>query len=124
MRKRLWAAVGIGFLIGGAGVVGFAPYVRSRVTKKADRYGAEVAIQQVVPGWEGLHLKGVRATLKGVPGVSVSLEDVVVGWSDQRPRALVGTKVKAVGSLGELASDVAGWRKAYLGKKSAGGGSR
>lgn len=48
-------------------VLGFAPYVRSRIDGVADRYGARVEVDWVLPSWSGVSLRGVHVTHPDAP---------------------------------------------------------
>jgi hypothetical protein len=102
-------------------VLSFGPLVRSRIQDKAERYGAVVDVQHVVPGWRGLSLRGVEVTIAEMPGVHVWLDEVVVDW-DRKPISTSGGKVVAVGSMTTLISNFEAWKEAHL-KGGGGGGS-
>lgn len=124
MTRRFWIALAAGGLIGGGAVVGFAPVVRSQIEAKAERYGAKVTVQHVVPTWNGIRLRGVDVTIADIPGVKIWLDDVVVGW-DKRPKEMDGGKIMAVGELDELVSAAEAWRRSRFKSRggSPGGGS-
>lgn len=126
MTRRFWIALAAGGLIGGGAVLGFAPVVRSQIEAKAERYGAKVTVQHVVPTWSGIRLRGVDVTLEEIPGVTIWLDDVVVGW-DKRPKEMDGGKITAVGELDELVSAAEAWRRSRFasgGGSGSGGGRR
>ncbi|NUP09214.1 MAG: hypothetical protein HOW73_24450, partial [Polyangiaceae bacterium] len=81
-KTRLAIAAGVLVLLGI--VLGFAPYVRSRIAGVAERYGAEVEVEWVLPSWGGVRLEGVRVTHPDAPGARVELDDVRVGWGSPR----------------------------------------
>lgn len=111
--------------MGGAAVASFGPLVRSQVQARAERYGARVAIEHVVPSLDGVRLRGVEVQLEQVPGITVWFSSIEVGW-DKRPGALEGGVVKAVGSVDELVSQVKTWREARQRSEGTGaeGGGR
>jgi len=119
VTRRFWIALAAGGLVGGGAVLGFAPVVRAQIEAKAERYGASVSVQHVVPTWNGIRLRGVDVTIADIPGVTIWLDDVVVGW-DKRPREMDGGKIVAVGELDELVAAAEAWRRS---KFSSGAGS-
>lgn len=123
VRRRFWIAVGVGAAVGAAAVLGFAPVVRSQIQNKADRYGASVAVEHVVPALGGVSLRGVEITVAEMPGVRVWLDEVVVGW-DRQPVSTSGGKIVAVGSMATLMSNFEAWKSAHLQPSGGGKSSR
>lgn len=123
VRRRFWIAVGGGAAVGAAAVLGFGPVVRSQIQKRAERYGASVAVEHVVPVVSGVSLRGVEITVAEMPGVKVWLDEVVVGW-DRQPASTSGGKIVLVGSMATLMSDFEAWKAAHLKSGGSSGGAR
>lgn len=123
VRKKpsFWIAVAVGAVVGGGAVLGFGPLVRSKIGDKAERYGAHVEVEHVVPGIKGVSLRGVEVTVEDMPGVRVWLDEVVVDW-DRKPVSTSGGKIVAVGAMSTLLSNFETWKAAHL-KGGGGGGS-
>lgn len=84
-------------------VLGFGPLVRSRVNSVAERYGAKVEIEWVVPVWGGVSLRGVKVTHPDAPGVKVELDRVFVGMGSPRQVVIESGRAKLNGEVEELA---------------------
>jgi hypothetical protein len=104
-------------------VLSFAPLVRSKLQDKAARYGATVEVDQVVPSWKGVSLRGVEVTVEDMPGVRVWLDEVVVDWN-RRPVSTSGGKIVAVGAMSTLMANFETWKEAHLKGGGGGGTSR
>ena len=65
MRFKLAALAG--GVVGAAVVAGFGPVVRYQAGQVAERYGAAVSIERIVPGWHGVLLQGIDVTVADVP---------------------------------------------------------
>ena len=112
-------AVGVGTLVGGAAVASFGPMVRAQVESRAERYGAVVSVEHVVPSLSGVRLRGVEVQLDGVAGLTIWFASVEVGW-DRKPGALAGGVLKVVGPADEVLADLKSWRAAHRPSGTAG----
>lgn len=87
-------------------VAGFGPLVRSRARAAAERYGAEVEIDWVLPAWGGVTLDGVKVRHPDAPSVRVELDHVKVGWGSPRRVEVRGGTIELSGSFDELAAEL------------------
>ncbi len=90
-----------------AAALSFGPLVRSRASAAAERHGAEVEIDWVLPAWGGVTLKGVKVRHPDAPSVRVDLEKVKVGWGSPRRVEVSGGEVELTGSFDQLAAELA-----------------
>lgn len=107
--SRRFKAIALGVLVGLVAVFGFGPLVRRAVADRAERLGATVAIDSVVPRFDGVSLRGVEVRLDDVPGVVLWLPRVDVGWDRKLP-VLSGGVVRATGPMDRLVAQVVAWR--------------
>lgn len=103
-------------------VLGFAPLVRAKARSTAERYGANVEIEWVVPTWEGVSLRGVRVTHPDAPSAEVELDRVLVSWGSPRKVAVDGGRLKLRGEVSDIVHQMEKVRgRMPEGEKSEGG---
>jgi hypothetical protein len=110
--RRLKLAIALG-AVAGAGMAGaFGPAVRAAVAKEGARYGAAVEIDQVVPSFRGVRLRGVDITFPELPSIRVRVKeiDIDLGFSSRNVVVHEGAIV-ALGPRDAVIREVEGWRE-------------
>jgi hypothetical protein len=121
---RLKLAVAAGALVGVCAVAGFGPVVRLAASRAAERRGAVVTVDRVVPCWLGVRLLGVDVRLQGVSTAQMSVEEVDVRWGAGGRKVVVrGGAVRAVGAREVVAGEVERWRSLRAAADRPDGGS-
>lgn len=108
-------------------VLGFGPFVRSRIDGVAERYGAEVEVDWVVPAWGGVELEGLKVTFAEAPSVQVDLDRVFVEWGSPRKVSIDGGRARLTGEPDDIASQIERIREGMpksTGSGSGGGGTQ
>jgi hypothetical protein len=124
LSRRFQVAIACGAASGLAVAGSFGPLVRYQAGRVAERYGASLAIERVVPTLHGAKLHGVAVTLGEVPSASIRLEEVEVGygWGGRRV-ALRGGLISAVGPRQVVVAEAEAWRGRIGGRTSNSGGA-
>ncbi|APR86925.1 Monofunctional biosynthetic peptidoglycan transglycosylase [Minicystis rosea] len=121
ISRRFKLAFASGAAVGLVIVTGFGPLVRYSANRAAARYGATVAVADVVPSLLGVRLLGVDVTLEEVPAARVHLDEVVVTYGTSgRKVALHGGVVSAIGTREVVMRQAEAWRAHHLGGDGAG----
>jgi hypothetical protein len=118
---KWWLSLGAALALSAG--LSFAPLVRGRVTREAERRGLTVDVGSVRPGWFAVELQDARVRLTGVEAVEADISRIDVKFGPllgvQDVTATGGT-IKAKGSREELRVAIGAWRAAREPKASAG----
>lgn len=100
-------------VVGIAAAGSFGPLVRGEASRVAERYGATIEIERVLPTWKGVRLRGVDITLADVPSARIHLVEMDVELGEARRVALRGGMVSAVGPRELVLTQADAWRRKY-----------
>ncbi|MFT3765015.1 MAG: biosynthetic peptidoglycan transglycosylase [Minicystis sp.] len=122
ISRRFKLALASGCIVGATVVTGFGPVVRYNAGRAAERYGAGVSIEQVLPALGGVRLRNVDVTLEEVPSARIHLDEVVVAYGTSgRNVTLRGGVISAIGPRETVIRQVEAWRAHHLAAGESGG---
>jgi hypothetical protein len=124
VSTRFKLALACGGFVGATILAGFGSAVRHEARQVAGRYGAEIAIERVVPRIGGLKLRGVDVTLADVPSTRIHLDEVDVSLVGDRAVALRGGLISSRGPRDVVMREVEAWRSRRGSGGSGEGGGR
>ena len=121
VSRRFQIAVAGGFAAGLVLVGSFGPLVRHEARRAAEAYGANVTVEQVVPTWLGVRLRGVDLTLAEVPAATIHLDEIEVTYTLARHVTLRGGLISAVGPREVVVQQAEDWRARHSARGNGGG---
>lgn len=113
-RKWLFLGLFLGLVVGVL-ALGFQPFLEYWVRKEALTYGVVLDFDAVSLSSEGVDFDEARWTLVGTRGLTMSADDLDVHLDGRTPQMLAARnlRVSAVGSMADLAVDLATYTTAY-----------
>ncbi len=113
-RTRAAALIGLVGMVGATAWLGFGPLVRARAVRAAAERGLELNIARIRPGLSGIWLEDVDLRVPRMPGIQVHVDAlrVGIGWRFRvRQLAVHGARVELRGTVAELKTELAAYRR-------------